>query len=45
MDNITFDKLTDILANHDKTFGKTQKSGEDVLVVSTSKRTFFYKGK
>jgi hypothetical protein len=39
LENITFDKLSEILAIHYKTFDKTQQSGEDVLVVSTSKST------
>jgi hypothetical protein len=39
LDNITFDKLSELLAIHDKTFGKKQQSGEDVLVASTSKST------
>ena len=37
LDKISFDELSELLATHDTTFGKTKQAGEDVLVTSTSK--------
>ena len=39
LENITSDKLSELLANHDKTLGKKKQPRKDVLVVCTSKHT------
>jgi len=39
LENTNFDKLSELLANHEKPFGKKKEMREDVLVVRTSKNT------